>query len=373
MTALRMAENIYWVGAIDFDIREFHGYKTPYGTTYNAYLIIDEKITLIDSVKSNFSNEMIKNISEIIDPSKIDYVISNHVEPDHSGSIIDILKLAPNAKVYTTPNGEKGLKAYYAKDWDFRIVKTGDSLNTGRYNFEFIQTPMIHWPDNMVTYLKEEEILFSNDSFGQHYASSERYEAEIGIDIALERAKDYYANIVLPYDAAVKKALNDLNSKKISTIAPSHGLIWKNHIPDIIAKYEGWSSNKTDEKLAVIVYDTMWGATEMMARKIAAEYDSKGIRVVMMNLKKNHISEAMNQLMEAKYIFVGSSTLNKNILPNIAAFLAYMKGLAPKNRVGMAFGSYGWSGESIGIVDEALKACKFEMLPPRKIQYMKMD
>lgn len=373
MAPYKIADNVYWVGAIDFDVREFHGYKTPYGTTYNAYLVLDEKVTLIDSVKSDFSDEMIKNISEIIEPAKIDYIISNHVEPDHSGSIEAVLRIAKDARVYTSPNGEKGLKAYYGEGWDLEVVKTGDILNTGKYNFEFILTPMIHWPDNMVTYLKEESMLFSNDSFGQHYASAERMESEAGIDIILDRAKDYYANIVLPYDTSVKKALTDLSAKKISMICPSHGVMWKNHIPDIISKYHYWASGKTDENLAVIVYDTMWGATEMLARKIASEYDAMGIRTVMINLKKYHISEAMNALMEAKYIFVGSSTLNRNILPTVAAFLAYMKGLSPKNRVGMAFGSYGWSGESIAAVDEALRACRFEMLEPRKVQYKKFD
>lgn len=370
MASRKITEHIYWVGACDFDIKEFHGYQTPYGTTYNAYLIIDEKITLIDSVKSSFSKVLIDNISEVIDPSKIDYIVSNHVEPDHSGSIADVLKLAKNAKVYTCPNGEKGLKAYYHENWNFEVVTTGDTLNTGKYTFEFIQTPMVHWPDNMMAYLKEETMLFSNDAFGQHYASEERFDYEIGEKVTLERAKDYYANIVLPYGTQVKKIFTSLEGKDISMICPSHGVNIKEYITPLLSKYADWADNKTNENEAVIVYDTMWGATEIMAKEIAEDFESKGINTKIFSLKKHHISEVMYQLIEAKYICVGSSTLNKQMLPNVAAFLTYMKGLEPKGRTGMAFGSYGWGGNSIKYVHEFLESCKFEMLPSIKRVYM---
>lgn len=370
MAFKQLCENIYWVGVCDYDIREFHGYETPNGTTYNAYLIIDEKITLIDSVKSSFSDSFIKTISEIVDPSKIDYIISNHVEPDHSGSISDIVKLAHNAKVYTCPNGEKGLKAYYHEDWNFEIVQTGDTLNTGQYTLEFIQTPMVHWPDNMMVYLKEKEFLFSNDAFGQHYASKERFDYEAGKDIVLERAKDYYANIVLPYGSPVKKIFASLEGKELSMILPSHGLMLKEYIDDLLAKYADWSDNKTNENEAVIVYDTMWGATEIMAKEIAKDFESKGIKAKLYSLKEYHISAVMNGLIESKYICVGSSTLNRQMLPNVAAFLTYMKGLDPKGRTGLAFGSYGWGGNSIKQVHEFLESCNFEMLPPIKRVYM---
>ncbi len=370
MASLKISDQIYWVGACDFDIREFHGYQTPHGTTYNAYLIMDEKITLIDSVKSSFSKELLDNISEIVDPSKIDYIISNHVEPDHSGSISDVVKLAKNAKVYTCPNGEKGLKAYYHEDWNFQVVKTGDTLNTGQFTFEFIQTPMVHWPDNMMAYLQEKAMLFSNDAFGQHYASEERFDYELGKDITLERAKDYYANIVLPYGSQVKKIFTDLEGKKISMICPSHGVNIKEFISPLLSKYADWADNKTNENEAVIVYDTMWGATKIMAEEIAKDFESKGIKTKVFYLKEHHISEVMNELIEAKYICVGSSTLNKQMLPNVAAFLTYMKGLEPKGRTGLAFGSYGWGGNSIKQVHEFLESCKFEMLPPIKRVYM---
>lgn len=370
MTAIKLTDNIYFVGAVDFDIREFHGYKTPFGTTYNAYLVIDEKITLIDTVKASFSEVLIENIKQIVDPSKIDYVISNHVEPDHSGGLNAIMEIAKDAKLFTSPLGEKGLKAYYHKDWNFEVVKTGDVLNTGKYTFEFIQTPMVHWPDNMVVYLKEEETLFSNDAFGQHYASKERLDYEIGETLTLERAKDYYANIVLPYGTQVLKAFKDLENKKISMVCPSHGVVLKNTINKILAKYQDWAENKTNEDEVVIVFDSMWGATAKMAEEIAQDFKNKNMKVKLFNLKKHHISEVMNELMEAKYICVGSSTLNKQMLPNVAAFLTYMKGLAPKNRIGLAFGSYGWGGESIKYVHETLESSKFEMMDPIKRIYM---
>lgn len=370
MTAIKIADHIYSVGAVDYDIREFHGYETPYGTTYNAYLIMDEKITLIDTVKSTFSDTLIKNISEVIDPSKIDYIISNHVEPDHSGGLKPVSDIAKNAKLITSPNGEKGLRAYYHQNWDFQVVKTGDTLSIGKYTLEFIQTPMVHWPDNMMVYLKDKSLLFSNDAFGQHYASDERFDYEIGTNVTLERAKDYYANIVLPYDVPVRKIFKDLEGKDISMIAPSHGVIIKDTLNGLLAKYKDWSENKTNKNEAVIVFDTMWGATKAMAEEVAKDFKSKGIRPKIFYLKDHHISEIMTELIESKYICVGSSTLNKQMLPNVAAFLTYMKGLAPKNRIGLAFGSYGWSGESIKKVHEMLQSCKFEMMDPIKKIYM---
>lgn len=369
MSAVKLSDNIYWVGAVDFDLREFHGYEIPYGTTYNAFLIVDEKITLIDTVKRNFSETLIKNISEVVDPTKLDYVICDHVEPDHSGALTSIMNIAKNSTLITCPNGEKGLASYYHQDWKTETVKTGDTLNIGQYTLEFIQTPMVHWPDNMMVYLKEKEMLFSNDAFGQHYASDERFDYEIAEEVTLERAKDYYANIVLPYDAPVKKIFSDIEGKEISMILPSHGLILKDSITKILEKYKYWSDNKTNENEAIIIYDSMWGSTKEMAEKLAKDFELKGIQSKVFNLKEHHISEVMSNLIETKYICVGSSTLNRQMLPNVAAFLTYMKGLAPKKRIGLAFGSYGWSGESIKYVNEALEECKFEMLAPIKRQY----
>ncbi|MCM1567719.1 MAG: FprA family A-type flavoprotein [Dehalobacter sp.] len=367
--AIQIKENVYWVGGIDWNIRNFHGYLTQRGSTYNAYLIIDEKITLIDTVKHYLFDEMLERISDVIDPADIDYVISNHVEQDHSGSLPEIMEIAAKATLVTSPNGEKGLKAHFQEDWNYRIVKSGDVLNIGKRNLTFVQTPMVHWPDNMVTYLEEDKILFSNDAFGQHIASTERFDDELQLGVILEEARKYYANIVLPYGGQVQKALGTLGGLDVEVIATSHGLIWRSNIPAILSEYQKWSTNATEKK-AVIVYDTMWNATEIIAESISDVFEKKGYNVRFMDLKNNHISDIMTEVITAKYICVGSPTLNNNLMPSVASFLTYLKGLAPKDRIGLAFGSYGWSGQSIGQVEQYLKDCGFETLENIRIQYI---
>ncbi|MDI3535495.1 MAG: hypothetical protein PWQ82_1860 [Thermosediminibacterales bacterium] len=370
MKPVKITDNIYWVGAVDWNIRNFHGYLTQKGTTYNAYLIIDEKITLVDTVKSSFFDEMLSRISAVVDPSKIDYIVSNHVEMDHSGGLPRLIEAAKNARIITSPNGERGLKAHYKADnWDFAVMKTGDRLDLGKRSLTFVHTPMVHWPDNMVSYLKEDKILFSNDAFGQHIASSECFDDEFPFDIMLEEAGKYYANIVLPYGSQVHKALEALTGLDIEIIAPSHGLIWRSYVPKIVKEYEKWAANETED-MAVIVYDTMWNSTERIAYAIQKAFDDKGISTKMMNLKTNHISDIMTHVLKARYICLGSPTLNNNMLPTVASFLTYLKGLAPKKRIGMAFGSFGWSGQSVGQIEEVLKEAGFELLNKVSIRYI---
>lgn len=372
MKAVRLKDDIYWVGGIDWNIRNFHGYLTQRGSTYNAYLIIDEKITLIDTVKYYLKNEMLERISDVINPSKIDYVVSNHVEMDHSGCLPDIIERAKNPKIFTSPNGEKGLKLHYKKDWDFNVVKSGDRINTGKRDLEIVLTPMVHWPDNMVVYSSEDKILFSNDAFGQHIAASERFDSEYHYDIIIEEAKKYYANIALPYSNQVKKALEGVSGFDIEMIAPSHGIIWKERTKEIIKKYQEWSSNETGN-VALIVYDTMWESTEKIALAIYKGFQNKGVRVKLISLRNSHISDIMADMLTAKYICIGSPTLNMNLLPTVAGFLSYFKGLAPKNRIGLAFGSYGWAPKNIEYIEEALISCEFEILESIKVQYIPDD
>lgn len=372
MKAVKMKENIYWVGGIDWDLRNFHGYLTQRGSTYNAYLVLDKKVTLIDTVKHYCCDEMIARIASVIDPSKIDCIISNHVEMDHSGSLPQISKLAPRATIYTSPNGQKGLNEHYKSGLNLSVVNNGDSINTGAYTFSFILTPMVHWPDNMITYLTEERVLFSNDAFGQHIASSERFDDEYPLDVILSEARKYYANIVLPYSEQVKKALAAASGLQFDIIAPSHGIIWRKHIPEIVSSYADWSANKTGNK-ALIVYDTMWNSTKKIAFALADAFEKRGCRTLMMSLQTNHISDIMTEVIDARYICVGSPTLNNNMLPTVAAFLTYLKGLAPKNRTGLAFGSYGWGGQSVGLVEESLKSCGFTMLESIKLKYIPDD
>jgi len=369
MRPVQIAEGIYWVGGIDWDIRNFHGYLTQRGTTYNAYLIIDEKVTLIDTVKHYLFDEMIARISALIEPEKIDYVISNHVEMDHSGGLPRLMELCPGCTVFTSPNGEKGLKAHYRKELNLKVMKSGETLSLRKRTLSFVQTPMVHWPDNMVTYLPEDKILFSNDAFGQHIASSERFNDEFPHDIIIEEAAKYYANIVLPYGAQVQKALEAAGKLDIAMIAPSHGLIWRSRLDDITAAYQQWSGNVCEEK-AVIVYDTMWDSTEALAYALQKSFEAKGIRTVMRKLTTNHISDIMTDVLCAKYVCVGSPTLNNNMMPSVAAFLTYLKGLAPKNRTGLAFGSFGWGGQSVGQIEDVLRDAGFALLEKVAVQYV---
>ncbi|MBM4399537.1 MAG: FprA family A-type flavoprotein, partial [Candidatus Cloacimonetes bacterium] len=339
MKPIQLRDNIWWVGGIDWDLRNFHGYLTQKGSTYNAYLIIDEKVTLIDNVKSYLYDEMIRRISHVIDPSKIDYIIQNHVEMDHSGGLPLLMEKIPKAKIYTNAMGIKGLKLHYKKDWDFQEVKTGDTINIGKRNLAFLTTPMVHWPDNMVSYCPEEKILFSNDAFGQHIASSERFVADYPFNIVMEEARKYYANIVLPYGKQVQKVLEAAAPLDIEMIAPSHGLIWTKHIPDIVTAYKDWAFNVADPNKALIIYDTMWKSTTIIAHAIADAFENLGINIRLYNLQETHISDIMTQVITARYICVGSPTLNSSILPTVAAFIYYLKGLSPKDRIGLAFGS----------------------------------
>ncbi len=370
MNAIEIAKDVYWVGGIDWNLRNFHGYMTQEGSTYNAYLIIDKKVTLIDFVKSTVKDQLFERIKQIIDPKKIDILVCNHVEMDHSGALPDLMEMLPNATVVASPQGEKGLLAHYRKDWKVKVVKTGDHISLGKRTLQFINTPMVHWPDNMVSYCPEEKILFSNDSFGQHYATNEIFDVENPYDIIMKEAKKYYANIVLPYVNPVKKEYEALKGLDIKTIAPSHGVIWTKHVPDIVSNYVDWVSNKTRKK-ALIVYDTMWGSTEKIAfQSIAEAFEAKGYVIDIKNLQNDHISDVMTSFMDAEYIAVGSPTLNKNILPTVAAFLTYLKGLSPGGRKAIAFGSYGWGGESVKQIAEYFEQCKFDVIEQFNFKYV---
>ncbi len=354
MNIVEIKPDIYWVGGIDWDIRNFHGYLTQRGTTYNAYLIIDKKITLVDTVKHYLFDELLSRIKEIVDPSKIDYIISNHVEMDHTGSLPKLLQICPNAKVITSTRGEKGLKRHYKKDWNFKVVQSGDTLNIGKRTLHFVHIPMVHWPDSMVTYIPSDKLLLPNDAFGQHIASSERFDDELEWGTLQEEAAKYYANIVMPYGDQVKKALAALDGLDIDMIAPSHGIIWRSYIPQILKEYQKWAAYESDDK-ALIVYDSMWGSTEKMAYALQDGLEESGIPVTMRNLRTNHISDIITDVLTSKMILLGSPTLNNTMLPTMGKFLTYLKGLRPKNRIGFVFGSYGWGGQAVGEIVKIVK------------------
>ncbi len=366
MHPIELKKNVFWVGSIDWDLRNFHGYLTQRGSTYNAFLIVDKKVVLIDTVKHSGYEDMLDRISKIIDPCKIDYIVSNHVEMDHSGALPYFIDMLPGATILTSPHGKKGLIRHFKKDWKFKQVSSGETFDIGSRKLKFFLTPMVHWPDSMMTYDEGSNCLFSNDAFGQHLATYERFDDEIERWLVMEEAKKYYANIVLSYGSQVNKALEAVSNCEIDMIAPAHGIIWRSYCQDIISRYQQWANNQTCKK-AIIVYDTMWNSTKKIARAIYKAFAEEGVKVTMANLATNHISDIMADLIDAKYICVGSPTLNNNMLPTVSAFLTYMKGLAPKNRIGLAFGSYGWGGQSVGLVEDALRGCKFE-LPMEKIK-----
>ncbi len=348
LSAVQIKPDVYWVGAVDWNARSFHGYSTEDGITYNAYLIMDEKVTLIDTAKITFKDELLARISSVIDPSKIDILVCNHVEMDHSGNVPTIKGLNPNVRILASaPQGVKGLTAHY-HDLGFEGVKTGDTLNIGKRTLTFVQTPMVHWPDNMVTYDAYDKILFSNDAFGQHFASSKRFDDENDLGEVMKQARKYYANIVQPYRMQASnavKAVRKLGPDAIDIIAPAHGVCWRSHVADILDAYENvYTSGKLEEK-ALVAYDSMWGSTDKMAHAIADGFLAAGVPVRLMDVKCNHISDVMEEFLDCKYVAVGSPTLNGQMMPPMAELLTYMKGLSPKNegRVGIPFGSYGWA------------------------------
>lgn len=360
MKPVEIKPGIYWVGGIDWDLRNFHGYLTQRGSTYNAYLIIDEKTVLVDTVKHYLFDEMLSRIREVVDPSQINYLVSNHVEMDHSGSISRILELAPRARIITSPQGQKGLRGHFKADWDFQVVKSGDTLNIGRRTLQFVLTPMVHWPDSMATYVPREKLLLPNDAFGQHIATVERFDDEIGWDIAYEEAAKYYANIVFPYGEQVKKALDALSGLDIEMVAPSHGLIWRGFLSQILEAYQRWAKNES-ERRALIVYDTMWGSTKRIASALQEGLEAEGVPATMRNLKTNHISDIMTDVLLSQLVLVGSPTLNNGMLPTAGAFLTYLRGLRPQNRVGFAFGSYGWGGQAVGEIEKVMRELNWQV------------
>jgi len=357
-----IAKDIYWTGYIDWDLRNFHGYSTPSGSSYNAYLIVDEQPTLIDTVKYYGFAEMIRRIRAVIDPARIRYIVSNHTEMDHSGTVDKLLELCPNAVVVCSPKGKEGLQRHFKKQWNFKVVNSGDTLNIGRRTLKFFLMPMVHWPDSMATYSESDEILFPNDAFGQHYASTERYVDEAGIDVVIELAAKYYANIVMPYGNQVLKALEALGVLSIKMICPSHGLIWrkKEDIARIVSCYKKWAGYET-EKRVVIIYDTMWHSTERMARALFERLDRENIPVKLIDLKVSDFSDTVTEVMRSRVVAMGSPILNNRVLPSIGGFLTYLKGLRPKNRYGVTFGSYGWSTVGFKELETSLQESGMEL------------
>jgi flavorubredoxin len=343
-------------------MRDFHGYVTRRGTTYNAYLISDEKTVLVDTVKHTFSNELLRNICEIVDPEKIDYIIVNHVEMDHSSSLPLIVKHAKNAIIIASQRGKDAIIEHYGADFHIETVKTGDELKLGKRTLRFIEAPMLHWPDSMFTYVVEDKILMPNDAFGQHLATSERFDDEVDEHVLMEEAATYYANILMPLAPLITRKIQEVVQMGIPIvmIAPSHGIIWRSDPSKIIKAYSDWSAGVSKNKV-VIVYDTMWGSTDKMARATAEGATSQAVEVKLLKLGASDLTEAMTEILDAKAVVVGSPTLNNGMFPTIGSFLTYAMGLKPKGKLWGFFGSYGWGGGAVRGMTEMAQKAGFEV------------
>ncbi len=366
MKTVEIKPDIYWVGSIDWAVRDFHGYLTPNGTTYNNYLIMDEQITLVDTVKHNFASHTIKNIRSLTDPSKIVNIVINHIEPDHASSLDIIMALCPNATIYITGKGQKGLDRHFdISKWNMKIVKSGDVLNTGKYTLTFLETPMLHWPDSMMTYVKEAKLLISQDAFGQHLATAARYDDEFIKSASRteldDAVVDYYANILMPFGILIKNKIAEVQKLglEIDMIAPDHGIIWRDDPGSIIQKYLDLADGKADLRVSII-YDTMWHSTERMTIPLMQGIKDEGVECKVVKLRATPMSVAIKEFWKSRGCLVGSPTLNNLLFPSVAEFLTHLRGLRPKDRIMGAFGSYGWGGGAVKGAYEEFTKMKLE-------------
>lgn len=365
--SFKINDKVTWVGKIDWELRTFHGeeYSTHKGSSYNSYLVKDEKTVLIDTVWQPFAKEFVDNLKKEMDLNEIDYIIANHSEVDHSGALPELMKEIPNTPIYCTKNGAKMLKAHYHQDWNFVEVKTGDTLEIGKNKLIFVEARMLHWPDSMFTYMTGENILFSNDAFGQHYASEHMYNDKVDNAELYAEAIKYYANILTPFSPLVVKKIEEVLSFNlpVDMICPSHGIIWRDNPLQIVNKYMEWAKNYQENQVTII-YDTMWNATRKMAEEIGKGLKevNNDITIKIFNSGKHDKNDIIAEVFKSKAVFVGSSTINKGILSSSAAILEMIKGLEFKDKKAAAFGSYGWSGESVKIITEELKKAKFEII-----------
>jgi len=363
LKAVKVTDHVYWVGAVDWDIRDFHGYQTQRGSTYNAYLILADKITLIDTVKAPFKDEMMARISSITDPSNIKYIISNHSEMDHSGCLSQVIDIIKPEKVFASTIGTQTLSQEFHSGHEIIALKDGESLSLGSLNLTFMETKMLHWPDSMMTYLVDESLLFSQDAFGMHLATSERFADEIDEWIIEFEGAKYFANILMPMSSLILRTLGKISNLgiKIDIIAPDHGPLWRKNLGKIIELYEKWSTQKSTKK-AIVTFYTMWRSTELMAKSIAEGLIAGGISTKVMSLNAYHRSDVVTDVLDAGALLVGSPTINNNMFPIVADLLYYLKGLRPQNLIGGVFGSYGWSGEAVGHIKDILTDMKVELI-----------
>jgi flavorubredoxin len=376
MRPVEIKPDIYWVGAIDWAVRDFHGYITPYGTTYNNYLIKDREITLIDAVKSDFIDITMERIKGLVEPSKVKNLIINHIEPDHASGIGQMIRYMPNATIYITERGKKGLERHFdTSGWEFKVVKSKETINIGKYTLTFLETPMLHWPDSMMTYVNEAKLLISQDAFGQHLASAARFDDEfIGMNSEYElddAVVDYYANILMPFGQLIKTKIEEVVRLgiEIDMIAPDHGVIWRKDPKGIIKRYLDMAEGKAELGI-VIIYDTMWHSTEQMVIPVMEGIREEGVKCNVIKLRATPMSYAIKEFWKVRGCLVGVPTINNQMFPSLAEFLYHLAGLKPKARVMGAFGSYGWSGGAVKEAYEYFKKMGIEVFEPGlQVQY----
>lgn len=369
-----LKKDIYWVGATDWKVRHFHGYElsTHRGSSYNAYLIKDEKTVLIDTVWEPLTDRFLENLKEVVDIGKIDYIVMNHLEPDHSGALPTVMEYVPEATIIVSKKGAESIKEYYHRGWKLKVVQQGERLNIGKRDLIFIEAQMLHWPDSMFTYVTEDNILFSNDAFGQHFASSELYNDLVDEAEVYQEALKYYANILTPFSRLVTKKIEQLQGLNlpIDIIAPSHGIIWRRNPMQIVEKYYEWAKG-ISEKRAVIIYNSMWGATHNMAEHIGKGVGAAGVEYKIFNTATADKNDILAEVFKAKGVLVGSSTVNNGLLTSLMPIIEELIGLKFINKIGAAFGSYGWSGESPELLSDYLTKAKIEVVQEGlKIKYM---
>jgi anaerobic nitric oxide reductase flavorubredoxin len=365
---VEVAPNVYWVGAVDWNVRNFHGYtyQTHRGTSFNSYLIVDDHITLVDTVMQGFGEQMFRRIAEVVDPSRIEYVIANHGEPDHSGCIAEVMRRAPNATLFHSKRGSQTIGKYQPDGWPERIVGSGDTLSLGHKTLAFLEAPMLHWPDTMFTYVPEDRLLMPNDAFGQHLASATRFADEVEPAILWEEARNYFANILTPFSPLIIKKVEEVVKMglQIDTIAPSHGVVWRKNPMQIIQKYVEWSSGDKQQARVVVVYETMWGATEEMARAIVEGLSQAGVVGQLLPVPQTDHTTVIGELLDSKGILIGSACHNRRPLLHISSIMEDVMGLKPVKKLGAAFGSYGWSSGAVQILEKGLQESGIEVAQP---------
>jgi flavorubredoxin len=352
---------------VDWGLRYFHGRElsTHRGSTYNAYLIRDAKNVLVDTVWEPFVEEFVAGLRTLIDPAKIDYVVANHAEPDHSSSLPALMRLCPNATVVVSKHGAESIPGHYHQPWKFQVVGTGDRINIGRRELVFFEAPMLHWPDSMFTYVAGDGVLLPNDAFGQHYATAGRFNDQVDQQELYEEALKYYANILTPYAKQVIKKIEELLALKlpVEMICPSHGVLWRDNPMQIVQKYLEWSA-QAGEKRAVILYDTMWQATRKMAEAIGEGFKDRGVDYKLFHMAVSDRNDVITEIFRSKAVVIGSPTLNRGLLPTIMPILEDLRGLKFQNKIGAAFGSYGWSCDSVRLIEEHLSRCGIPLAVP---------